>query len=78
MAEEARQALVITVSADHRIHEVAGELRVAGLDIDQVLEAIHVVTGSAHPRSVEQLRGVGGVTDVSPDHPVDIGGSPVS
>jgi hypothetical protein len=42
--------------------------------------AIGVVTGSALPASVAKMRKIPGVTDVSSDHPVDIGppGAPVS
>ena len=80
MAKDAKQRLVITVSGDRPIHEVAADLRAAGLQVDQVLGAIGSVTGSTHPKNVKRLRRVRGVADVSSDHPVDIGppGSPVS
>ena len=73
MANKAKQPLVITISGDRPIHEVADDLRAAGLDVDQVLEAIGSVTGSAHSKNVARLRKIRGVADVSPDHPVDIG-----
>jgi hypothetical protein len=80
MANEAKQPLVITVSGDRPIQDVANDLRVAGLDVDQVLEFTGTVTGSAPPQTAERLRGVPGVADVSPDNPVDIGppGAPIS
>jgi hypothetical protein len=80
MARKRKQALVITVSGDRQIHEVARELKAAGFDVNQVLDTIGVVTGSADATSVARLRSVRGVTDVSPDHEVDIGppGTPIS
>lgn len=80
MAKDAKQHLVITLSGDRPIHEVTADLRAAGLDVDQVLEAIGSVTGSFHSKNVTRLRRIRGVADVSPDHPVDIGppGAPIS
>ena len=73
MAKDAKKPLVITLSGDRAIHEVADDLRAAGLHVDQVLEAIGTVTGSADAKSVEGLRKIKGVADVSPDHSIDIG-----
>jgi hypothetical protein len=79
-ATAANQPLVITLTGDRPIHEVAGDLKAAGLAVDQVLTSTGIVTGSAHPDAATRLRNVRGVADVSPDHPVDIGppGSPIS
>jgi hypothetical protein len=71
--KEEKKPLVITISGDRGIHEVADDLRAAGLHVDQVLEAIGSVTGSADPKHVERLRKVKGVADVSHDHSIDIG-----
>lgn len=78
--EKKRKNLVVTVSGDHPIHEVAGKLKAAGFKVDQVMDAIGVVTGSAPATSVAKMRKVSGVADVSVDHPVNIGppGAPVS
>ena len=79
-AKQESQSVVITVSGDRRIHEVARDLKASGLESAQVLDAIGVVTGSAAPKSISKLKKVRGVQDVSEDHPVDIGppGSPIS
>jgi hypothetical protein len=79
-AKPESQALVITVSGDRQIHDVARDLKASGLESAQVLDAIGVVTGSAAPKSIAKLKKVQGVTDVSEDHPVDIGppGAPIS
>ncbi len=80
MANETKQPLVITMSGNRPIHDVANDLKAAGLDVDQVLEFTGTVTGSAHPQAAERLRGVAGVADVSQDFGVDIGppGAPIS
>ena len=80
MAKKEKQLLVITLSGDRPIHEVADDLKAAGLSVDQVLTSTGIVTGSALPEAVARLRNVRGVADVSPDHPVDIGppGSQIS
>ena len=80
MAKKQKQAFVVTVSQDHGIQKVARELKAKGFEVDQVLDAIGVVTGSALPDDVAKMRKIPGVKDVSADHPVDIGppGSPIS
>jgi hypothetical protein len=80
MAKKQKQSFVVTVSGDHPIHEVARKLKASGFQVDQVMDAIGVVTGSALPTSLAKLRKVAGVADVSSDHAVDIGppGAPVS
>jgi hypothetical protein len=79
-AKHGKQALVVTVSGDRGIHKVADDLRAGGFKVNQVLEAIGVVTGSADAKRVAQLRRISGVSDVSPDHDVNIGppDSPIS
>jgi hypothetical protein len=80
MTKKQKQAFVVTVSGDRPIHEVARDLKVRGFQVDQVLDAIGVVTGSAASTNVAKLRKVPGVADVSSDHAVNIGppGAPVS
>ena len=72
MAAKKKQAMVVTVSGDRPIHEVARDLKAAGFEVGQVLEAIGSVTGSADPTHLKQLRGIPGVADVSKDHPVSM------
>jgi hypothetical protein len=80
MADEAKQSLIITMSGDRPIQDVAQDLRAAGLNIEQVLKYTGTVTGSASLQAAERLRSIPGVADVSTDHPIDIGppGAPVS
>jgi len=80
VAKTGKQPLVVTVSGNRGIHEVARDLRAAGFDVEEVLDAIGVVTGSADAKNLARLRTIEGVADVSPGHDVDIGppGAPVS
>jgi hypothetical protein len=73
MAKKSKHAMIVTLSGERGIHEVTRELKAAGLKVDQVMEAVGVVTGSAAPATKAKLRKVRGVSDVSADHPVDIG-----
>ena len=73
MANGKKQNLVVTISGERPIHQVANDLKAAGLEVDQVLESVGSVTGSAHSGTVDRLRSVPGVADVSPDHQIDIG-----
>jgi hypothetical protein len=80
MAKKQKQAFVVTVSGEHGIEKVARALKAKGFEVDQILDAIGVVTGSALPGDVAEMRKIPGVKDVSADHRVDIGppGAPIS
>jgi hypothetical protein len=73
MASMKNRSMIVTVSDARPIREVVDDLKVAGLHVDQILDSIGIVTGSAHPEAAKRLRGIRGVADVSEDHPVDIG-----
>jgi hypothetical protein len=72
-AKQAKQHLVVTVSPGRPIHEVTHDLKAAGFKVNEVLDTIGVVTGSANADHLAKLKAVRGVADVSPDHDVDIG-----
>jgi hypothetical protein len=80
MKKKQREAFVVTLSGKRKIHEVARDLKATGFQVDQILDAIGVVTGSSDPSRIAKLRQVPGVKDVSSDHVVDVGppGTPVS
>lgn len=73
MAKKPKHKLVVTLSGDRSIHDVTRDLKAAGLEVEQALETIGVITGSAHSKSVAKLKSVPGVADVAADHAVDIG-----
>jgi len=66
------QAVVVTLSGDRDIREVARDLKAVGLAAAQSLDAIGIVTGSTDPSKIAKLKKVRGVQDVSLDYPVDI------
>jgi hypothetical protein len=62
---------VVTTSGDRPINDVASDIAAAGFAIDQVLEAIPIITGSATDAVAEAVGAIPGVDDVSPDQPPD-------
>jgi hypothetical protein len=65
---------VVTTSGDRPLNDVARDIEAAGFVINEVLEAIGVITGSATECVAEAVRAIPGVADVSPETPpVDIG-----
>lgn len=73
MADSAKQSIIITVSGDRSIHEVAGDLKKAGMNVENVMEVIGTVTGVVDTKTMQKLREVPGIADVSVDHTIDIG-----
>jgi hypothetical protein len=72
MPGKKKELWIVTVSDERPIKKVAADLRAAGFDVDQILEEVGTITGSAAPDKVPQLRKIQGVMDVSPDYPVKI------
>jgi hypothetical protein len=64
---------VVTTSGDRPLQDVARQLSGAGFAIEQVLDAIGCITGSASADVAETLRTIPGVADVSPEQSIDIG-----
>lgn len=71
MAEEKKW--VVTTSGETPLSDVKKKLTEAGFAVDQVLDAIGTITGSAGEDVAERLRSIPGVSDISPDSPIDIG-----
>jgi len=63
---------VVTLASDRPINEVSNELTKTGFDIDQVLDQIGCITGSASDEVVQKLRKVPGVADVSPESTIQL------
>ena len=64
---------VITTSGDQSLSDIQKNIADSGFKVDQVLTEIGLITGEAEDEVAEKVRQVGGVVDVSPDVPVDIG-----
>ena len=64
---------IVTTSGERSAKEIAKDLKAKGFTVDQVMDEIGTITGAADDAVASKLRGVDGVTDVSPDTPIDIG-----
>jgi hypothetical protein len=74
VAAEKKTNFVVTTDRRRPIADVAKDLAAAGFEVDQSLDAIGVLTGKSSGKALKKLRGVSGVTDVSPEPPpVDVG-----
>jgi len=67
-AASKKTGMVIVASGDRPVHEVAGALRDAGFEVDQILHGINQITGRAAPALKKRLRTIRGVADVSDAH----------
>ena len=64
---------IVTTSSDRSLKEVAAELTGAGFVVGDVLEDVGTIVGTGDDKAAERVRSVRGVSDVSPDTPIDIG-----
>ncbi|GAB3271105.1 hypothetical protein GCM10027347_42180 [Larkinella harenae] len=64
---------IVTLSDRRPTKEVAQELTQNGFTVDQVLDEINCVTGTASEETAKKLRSLPDVTDVSPEAGIDIG-----
>jgi len=64
---------LITISSDQPINEMATRLSAEGLTIQEVLEEIGCITGSADDATAERLKKIKGVVDIAPDMQIDMG-----
>jgi hypothetical protein len=68
MKRKKKKPMVVTISGDRSIHEVARDLKKAGFTVSQVLEFTGTITGSVHPKTAVRLRKIRGVADISEEH----------
>jgi hypothetical protein len=72
MPEEKRW--VITTEGSRSLSEIQKDLVSKGFTIENVLSEIGCITGAANDESIEKLRKIPGVADISPEPPpIDIG-----
>lgn len=65
---------VITTSGERSLAKVENDLKKTGFQVNEKLDAIGIIIGSASDDSVEDLRKIAGVADVSEDPPpINIG-----
>jgi len=64
---------VVTTSGDRPLDDIAADLRKRGFKVKKVLREINSITGTGGADLAAKARQVSGVTDVSPDVPIEIG-----
>jgi hypothetical protein len=69
----AQGSWIVTTSGNRAIADIAKDLKAAGVAVQQTLHEVGVLTVKADEKAIGKARSVSGVSDVSPDHPVDIG-----
>jgi hypothetical protein len=69
MPQAEKKPLVITTSG-RPLQDIARDLEGAGFEVEQVLDAIKIITGQGTSDIEDTLRSIKGVDDVSDDFPV--------
>jgi hypothetical protein len=64
---DSRVVVAVDDDSAHQLADVVDRLRAAGMAVEQVLEPIGTVTGSAAPEALPALADVAGVLSVEPD-----------
>ena len=64
---------IVTTSGQRPAKDVVKDLKAKGFTVDQVLDEIGTITGAGDDSVADKVRKIDGVSDVSPDSPIDIG-----
>lgn len=64
---------IVTTGGERSISEITKDLTKNGFNIGDVYDEIGSVSGTADEDVAERLRKIPGVSDVSPEEPIDIG-----
>lgn len=64
---------IITTSGEKPLDEIKKNLTETGFEIEQSLDEIGCIIGTASDDTTESARGISGITDISPDESIDIG-----
>ncbi len=67
-----KERIVITVSSDRSLEDVAHDVATAGADVLEVLAHVGVITGDADVETTARLRLIRGVVDVSRSHAIHL------
>lgn len=68
-----RRKWIVTLSGERPLADLKPELKAAGAKVGEAMDEIGVVSVECAEGAARKLRGIKGVSDVSPDHPIDIG-----
>ena len=64
---------IVTTSGERPARDVAKDLKAKGFTVDQGMDEIGTIIGAADDAVASKVRAIEGVSDVSPDSPIDIG-----
>jgi hypothetical protein len=73
MSNAVKKTWIVTISGERPIQAVANDLKDAGFDVHDVLPYVGSVVGHGTEDVAERLKGISGVSDVSPEHAIEIG-----
>ena len=68
-----REKWIVTTDPARPIREISRDLAARGFKVDQVLDEIGSITGTAAAGKGHALKDIEGVVDVAPDSGIDIG-----
>ena len=71
-SQPAPRRWIVTLSANESPAQMAERLRARGFVVDQVLEAVGVITGQAGASTVEHLKALPGLQSIEPDQPIQL------
>lgn len=64
---------IVTTTQERALDAISTDLAARGFQVDEVLDAIGTIIGSADETTARALTAVDGVSDVEPDAGIDIG-----
>ena len=64
---------IVTASGEQSLANIRSELTSNGFAVGEILDEIGCIVGDATDEVAEKIRALPGVSDVSPDTPIDIG-----
>ena len=69
---KSKKKWIVTMTGDRSLGDVKKKLTETGFSVEQVLDQIGSITGSASDEVAERLREIPGVADVSPDTDIQL------
>lgn len=63
---------IVTLAGGESPAQVAERLRAKGFEVEQVLEAVGVITGQASASTAEALKAMPGLQSIEPDQPIQL------
>jgi predicted transcriptional regulator len=64
---------IVTTSGKDSLGDIKKQLTEKGFTVEQVMDEIGCITGTATEEAVKKMKTIPGVTDISPDTDINIG-----